>query len=52
MKLEFSLRIFGKFSNIKFHENLSIGSCSMMAKGQTDRHDEANSSFLQFRERA
>jgi len=25
MELEFSLRIFQKFSNIKFHENLSIG---------------------------
>jgi hypothetical protein len=54
MKLEFSLRIFEKFSNIKFHEKkiLREPNCSTRAKGQMDRHDEANSSFLQFCERA
>jgi len=51
MKLEFSRQFFEKYSNIKFHENPSSGSrvvsCGQM-DGQTDRHGEANSSFLQF----
>ena len=33
-----------KFSNIKFHENQASGS-RVVPCGQTDRHDEANSSF-------
>ena len=46
MKLEYSLQIFEKYSGIKFRENPSSGSrivpCGQ-AKGQTERHDEANS---------
>ena len=38
MKLEFSRLVFGKYSNIKFHENLSSGS-RVVACGQTERHD-------------
>ena len=48
MKLEYSQQIFEKYSDIKFRENPSSGSrvapCRQ-AKGQTDRHDEANSHF-------
>jgi len=51
MKLEFSLQIFEKSSDIKFHENLSHGS-RVVRRGQTDRHDEANSRFSQICERA
>jgi hypothetical protein len=50
MKLEFSLRIFEKYSNIKFHENPAGG--SRVPFGRTDRHEEANSRFSQFCERA
>jgi len=54
MKLEFSRQIFEK-SNIKFHENPSSGSrvvpCGRL-DGQTNRHDEADSRFSQFCERA
>jgi len=43
MKLEFSLQIFEKYSNIKFHENPSSGS-RVVARGlaseRTDRHEE------------
>jgi hypothetical protein len=46
MKLEFSRHILEKSSDIKFHE------CPSSADGQTDKHDEANSRFLQFCERA
>ena len=35
MKLEFSRNIFGKHSNIKFHDNLSSGS-RVVSCGQTD----------------
>jgi len=42
MKLEFSRQIFEKYSDIKFNENLSIGS------RRTNGHDEANSRFSQF----
>jgi len=35
MKLEFSRQIFEKYSNIKFHENPSIGS-RVVPFGQTD----------------
>jgi len=51
MKLELSLQIFEKYSNIKFHENLSNGS-QVVACGRTDRHDKANSHFWKFCERA
>jgi hypothetical protein len=55
MKLEFSVQIFEKYSNIKLHENLSSGSpvvpYGQMA-GQMDKHDEAISRFSQFYERA
>ena len=51
MKTEFSRQIFKKYSNIKFHENPSSGSW-FVPRGETDRHDEANSRFSQFRERA
>ena len=46
MKLEFSLQIFEKSSNMKFHENPSSGSrvvpCGWTEKQtETDRYDEA-----------
>ena len=46
--LDFSQQIFEKYSNIKFHfkKILSVG-----ADGKTDRHDETDSRFSQFRER-
>jgi hypothetical protein len=40
----FSLFIFEKFSNIKFHDTLSIGSPVLC--GRTDRYDGANSSIF------
>jgi len=46
-KLEFSWQIFEKYSNIKFHENPSIGA-EMFHAG---RHDDANRRFPQFCER-
>jgi hypothetical protein len=59
MKLEFSRQIFEKYVNIKFHENPSSGNqvvtCGRTDEQtgrQTDRHDEANSRFSQFCERA
>jgi hypothetical protein len=51
MELEFSLHIFEKYSNIKFNENPSIVD-RVVPRGQTDRHDEANSRFSQFCELA
>jgi hypothetical protein len=51
MKLEMSRQIFKKYSNIKFYKNAPSGSRGVPC-GRTDRHDEANSSFLQFCERA
>jgi hypothetical protein len=48
IKLEFSREIFDKSPNIRFPlKNPASGS-----RGQTDGHDEANSSFSQFCERA
>jgi len=51
MKPEFSRQIFEKYSNIKFHENLSSVSrvvwCGQKEKWM-DRYDEAKSHFLQF----
>ena len=37
---------------LKFHENLQVGAALFHADGRTDRHDEANSRFSQFCERA
>ena len=51
MKLEFSRQIFEKYSNIKFHENLSSGS-RVVSCGQTDGHDEGDSRLSQIFERA
>ena len=52
MKFEFSRQISKKKrSNIKFHKDLSSGR-RVVACGRTDGHDEANSRFSQFRERA
>jgi len=44
-------QIFEKYFNIKFHENPSNGNAFFQADRQTDRHDEANSRFVQFYER-
>ena len=48
MKLEFSGRIFEKFSNIKFHENpfseSGVIACGRKAR-QADKHYDANSHF-------
>jgi len=47
---EFSQQIFGKPSNIKFYENTSNGSGVVPYRrtdGETDRHNAANSRFLQ-----
>jgi hypothetical protein len=60
MKLEFSQQSFEKYSNIKFRKSPSSGSrvitCgwkeNRQTDRQTDRHDEANSRFSQFCERA
>ena len=53
MKLVFSLQIFEKYSNTKFHENPSPVAAELFhADRQTDRLDEANNRFLQFCERA
>jgi len=43
LKLEFSQQIFAKYSNIKYHEDLSSGSWVF----HVDRCDKANSHFLQ-----
>jgi hypothetical protein len=39
MKLEFSMLIFEKFSNMKFYENPSSGSRLMRTDGRKDRHE-------------
>jgi hypothetical protein len=45
-------QVFEKFSNIKFNENPPLGAELFQGDGwkpgQTDRHDESNSCFLQF----
>jgi len=51
MKLEFSRQIFEKNTNIILHENPSSGS-RVVQSGRTDRHEEDNSRFSQFCERA
>jgi len=45
MKFEFSLHIFEKFSNIKFHDTSTSGSPVVPCR-RTDRYDEANSSYF------
>jgi len=47
----FSRKIFKKYPSIKFHESPSSGGPVVPREQrdrQTDRHDEANSHFLQF----
>jgi hypothetical protein len=51
MKLEICQQIFGKSSDINFHEYPSSGSQVALC-ARTDRHDEANSCSSQFCERA
>ena len=51
MKLVFSRQIFEKYSYIKPHESRCTENRVVPCE-QTDRHDEANSSFSQFLERA
>jgi len=51
MKLEYSRQIFEKYSNIKFSENPSSGS-QVVPCERTDTHNEDNSRFSQFCERA
>jgi hypothetical protein len=56
MKVEYSLKIFEKYSNLKFHEIRSMVAELFHADGgtgrQTDRRDEANSRVSKFCERA
>ena len=47
MKLEFSVRIFETYSNIKFQENPPSES-RVVQCGRTDRHAEVNICFPQF----
>jgi len=47
IKLPRFRQIFEKYSNINFHEILSVG-VAFYVEGQTDRHDAANSRFSQF----
>ena len=51
MKLEFFRQIFEIYSNLSFHEILSSRS-QVVTCGQSARHDEADSRFSQFCERA
>jgi len=51
MKLEFSVHSFEKFLNIIFYENLPCES-RVVPCGRAEGHDEANSRFSQFCERA
>jgi len=50
MKLEFPLQIFEKFSNIKFHENLFIGSRGGRTDGQTDTWTRMTKFIVAFRD--
>jgi hypothetical protein len=56
IQLEFCIQIFAKYSNTKFHENPCneswLVSCSRLAEGDRDRHDEAKSRFSKFCERS
>ena len=51
MKLEFSRLIFEKVTYIRFDQNSSSGR-QIVPRGRADEHDEANSRFSQFCERA
>jgi len=50
MKLEFSREFYENSSNFKFYVNPSSRS-RVVPRGETDRHDKANSSFSQYFER-
>jgi hypothetical protein len=59
MKLEFSLQIFDKYSNLKISKNPSsrnlifpCGRTDVEKDGGTDRYDEFNSRFSKICERA
>jgi len=52
MKLGLSRQIFEKYSNVNFFKILSLGTEVLHADKRTDGHDEANSCFSQFCERA
>jgi len=51
MELQFSWKIFEKYSNNKFHKNPSFGK-RVVRCGRTDRYDEVNSYYSRFCERA
>jgi hypothetical protein len=51
MKNEFSGQILEKYQNVKFYENPPSGS-RVVPCGRTEGHNEANSRFSQFCERA
>ena len=48
MKLEYSWQIFEKYSNIKFHENLSSGSW-VVPRGQTEGQTDITNLMVAFR---
>jgi len=50
-ELGFSRQIFEKYTNMNFYDKSSNGS-RVFPCGRTDWHDEANSRFSQFCERA
>jgi hypothetical protein len=52
MKLLFSRQIFQNYSNSKSNENPTVEAELFHVDGQTDPHDEANTHFSQFCERA
>ena len=52
MKFEFSRQIFEKKSKISSFIKIRLMGAEFHADGQTDGHDEANSLFSQFCERA
>jgi hypothetical protein len=53
IKLEFSGQIFEKYFGIKFHENpLCERSRSMRTDRRIDKHEEVNSRFWKFCDRA
>ena len=51
-KIKFSPQIWKKVSNIKLHENPSVGVELFHAEGRADRHDKAESSYSQICEHA
>jgi hypothetical protein len=52
MKLEFYQQILEKYSEINLRAHPTRGEAEFFPCGRTDRHDEANSRFSQFCERA